>query len=340
MLTDGFCRLSPRLAAVKLHVESSPIDFIESTTQTQSDGNDNDRRKRPRVRFADIVADAVCTARVRTTTSSAQKSALPPDLGKTRNICTVFHAKSPQHSCKPNCLGYLDSQDDDDAKSSRHRHKFFQIPAGPLGLEFTPTSLCASMRQLLSQPVESSLTIVDQLKLARTLVMAVLKFHSTAWLQDYFSLQDVSFFRSDAGTIAECLETAHLTVNLVQQPPDTDSAIAMNDSSNSDEEAIETAKLTHGVHNLTLWSLGTVLLQVGSWSVIDSPDDVVQVRRLARNSGKLGRRYRELTEQCLECNFAFGYDLSKPRLQQAVYENVVGGLSDMIKSLDIGDESD
>lgn len=49
----------------------------------------------------------------------------------------------------------------------------------------------------------------------------------------------------------------------------------------------------------------------------------------------LGKRYRDLTKQCLECDSAFGDDLSKPRLQQAVYEHVVCGLTEMIRTLDI-----
>lgn len=52
----------------------------------------------------------------------------------------------------------------------------------------------------------------------------------------------------------------------------------------------------------------------------------------------LGKRYRDLTKQCLECDFAFGDDLSKPRLQQAVYEHVVCGLTEMIKALDIEED--
>lgn len=52
----------------------------------------------------------------------------------------------------------------------------------------------------------------------------------------------------------------------------------------------------------------------------------------------LGKRYRDLTKQCLECDFAFGDDLSKPRLQQAVYEHVVCGLTEMIKTLDIQED--
>lgn len=65
---------------------------------------------------------------------------------------------------------------------------------------------------------------------------------------------------------------------------------------------------------------------------------MVAVRRLAQKVPVLGKRYKDLTRQCLECDFAFGDDLSKPRLQQAVYEHVVCGLTEMIKTLDIGED--
>lgn len=79
-------------------------------------------------------------------------------------------------------------------------------------------------------------------------------------------------------------------------------------------------------------------LQIGTWSTLKSTDDVVAVRRLAQKVPVLGRRYRDLTKQCLECDFAFGDALSEPKLEQAVYEHIVCGLTDMINTLDIEEE--
>jgi hypothetical protein len=74
------------------------------------------------------------------------------------------------------------------------------------------------------------------------------------------------------------------------------------------------------------------------WSTLGRTDDVVAVRCLAQKVPMLGKRYRDLTKQCLDCDFAFGDDLSKPRLHQAVYEHVVCGLTEMIKTQDIEDD--
>ena len=54
----------------------------------------------------------------------------------------------------------------------------------------------------------------------------------------------------------------------------------------------------------------------------------------------LGPRYQELTNKYLGCDFGFEDDLSRPRLQQAVYENLVCELNEMIRCLDLGGEDD
>ncbi|RYC56811.1 hypothetical protein CHU98_g9403 [Xylaria longipes] len=130
-----------------------------------------------------------------------------------------------------------------------------------------------------------------------------------------------------------CFQTLHFGANFVG----TSSIDGLKSMSPPTlvSEAIEDAKLQYGIRNLTLWSLGTILLQVGRWAAVDSPDDVLRIRKLSLQAPALGPRYQELTKICLECDFGYGADLSKPRLQQAVYENVVCELSAMINSLDI-----
>lgn len=98
---------------------------------------------------------------------------------------------------------------------------------------------------------------------------------------------------------------------------------------------MELAKYQYGVRNLTLWSLGTALLEIGRWSRLENLDDVPSVRRAAVEVLDLGPKYRDLTKKCLECDFGYGDDLAKPRLQQAVYENLVCELTDMVRSLEV-----
>jgi hypothetical protein len=242
-----------------------------------------------------------------------------------KDLCSAFTKKASRSTdqCSSVCLGFIDN-----CSEETFRHSLYHV-AECNGFE--PKRL-ASMYQIMSCPVEGSLSIVDQLKLARNLVTAVLKFHSTPWLGQYFALNDLHVFQSTPD-LSACLQTLHFGAGFLGN-----SSMDGLESANPSTlvvEAIEDAKLQYGIRNQTLWCLGTVLLQIGRWTAVDSPDNVLAIRKLSSQVPALGPRYQELTTRCLECDFGYGEDLSKPRLQQAVHENVVCELSDMIRSLDI-----
>ncbi|KAI3391729.1 hypothetical protein diail_6870 [Diaporthe ilicicola] len=326
----GHSRLQPssvQVGLINLHVESRVLDFMESGLNTPPHSGDDGRRKKRRVHFN--VDDTQEKSSVIATGGKRQDPGTV-DLRVVQDICTALQGKGKGKStecCDSKCLGYLDS-----CSNETFRHSFF----GMSDTRHITESICVSTREILSHPAETSVTLVDQLKLARSFAMAVLKFHSTPWLREYVSLQELSFFRCGEGDLSSCIRTAHLGFDFVQTSPREDFPITMEDA--GDNKATEDAKFRHGVRNLTLWGLGTVMLQIGTWSTLESPSDVVAVRRLAQKVPVLGRRYRDLTKQCLECDFAFGDDLSKPRLQQAVYEHIVCGLAEMIETLDIGED--
>lgn len=169
------------------------------------------------------------------------------DLRTAENLCTVLQGSS-FNSCNPKCLGYLDSCCND-----TFRHCFFEMAT------LTPVSesLCISTRDILSRPAEMSATIVDQLTLARTFAMAVLRFHSTPWLRDYVTIQDFSFFRLDDDDLSSYIETAHLGSDFYHTS--TGESLPMPTEDMIYSGAVEEARLTHGVRNLTLWGLGTVM---------------------------------------------------------------------------------
>jgi hypothetical protein len=130
------------------------------------------------------------------------------------------------------------------------------------------------MYQVISHPVENSLSIVDKLKLARSLAAAVLKFHSTPWLGQYFALTDLSLFQIGPD-LSACLQTLHFDIDFVRKhclglDSSSMEGFELKNASTIELEAIEDAKLQYGIRNLTLWSLGTVLLQIGRWDTIDS----------------------------------------------------------------------
>lgn len=167
------------------------------------------------------------------------------DLPITQDICAVLQGTGLD-SCASECLGYLDSCCHDN-----FRHSFFRLVAPRSVSE----SICVSTKEILSRPEEAFVTIIDQLTLARNFAMAVLKFNSTPWLSEFVTIHDFSFFLFGDDDLLSCLQTAHLGFNFFhaashEKYPTEDMAAS---------EAIEEAKLTHGVRNLTLWGLGIVL---------------------------------------------------------------------------------
>lgn len=229
-------------------------------------------------------------------------------------------------------LGYMDS-----SAVANFRHSIYQDKEKK---RLKPQRL-AVMSQMWGRSMESAMTVVDQLRLARNMVIAVLKFHSTPWLREYFVADDFGFFDGDA-ELSSCLRTLHFSVDLISKGYMEPAASCMEgvnlpDASQDLTEEVENAKIQYGIRNMTLWSLGAILLQIGRWSKINSPDDVCTVRRLSSQVPPLGPRYQRLTKKCLDCDFGYGDDLSKPRLQQAIYENLACELTDMIEGLSICD---
>ncbi|KAJ9151047.1 hypothetical protein NKR19_g5034 [Coniochaeta hoffmannii] len=202
-----------------------------------------------------------------------------------------------------------------------------------------PTEL-ATFDDILQHPVETSISMVDQLKLARTIVSAVLYFSSTPWLAEYWGMKDLCFFL-DRNDLATSLRTLNLGVRFLgtdaAQLEGTMEGIDSPSDKQDSPSAIDDAMLLHGIRNVTLHSLGVVLLQIGRWSRVE-PDDILQVRRLAQQVPRLGPKYHDLVQKCLNCDFGCGSNLSRPQLQQAVYEDVVEELDAMIKCLDISSD--
>ncbi|KAK6207397.1 hypothetical protein LQW54_007226 [Pestalotiopsis sp. IQ-011] len=198
-------------------------------------------------------------------------------------------------------------------------------------------------RRVLGNAAEKSGSIVDQLKLARSLVAAVLKFHSTPWLAQYLTLRDISLFQSSKD-LSKCLPTLHLDTSFVDSRFDEamagarEAGTGQEETMNTMARVTEDAKLDYGIRNMTLWCLGVILLQIGHWSRLAEPDNVRAVHRLSYQVPDIGPRYQQLARRCLECDFGYGEDLTRPRLQQAVYEKAYCELVSMIDIMDISED--
>lgn len=286
--------------------------------------------------------------------------------------------QQPQQPRSPSSIaaaavGYLDTCSQD-----RFRHSFFHCcegvcdPAlcggGGGGGPSTTNPLVAEQQyppepirldQLLAQPRRSDeLSVPDQLQLALRIASAVLKFSSTNWLGEYWGLRDLYYFerRGEAAAAADLpasLQTLHLGVEWTRGGcagggrcggggatlMDVDNIDSSSSSSSPSglAAALEEAKLIHGIHNVTMYNLGVALLSIGRWTAVD-PHDVVHVRRMALQASPLGPRFQEMTQKVLECDFGYGKDLRKPKLQEAVYDGVLLELESMISALSFVDK--
>ncbi|KAI8716924.1 hypothetical protein NCS52_00987000 [Fusarium sp. LHS14.1] len=351
---------------IRLHVQSRTLESLswahptglltpaDSTASIDSQSTEEgSRRKRQRVRFAPPPRDNSKDppSKVPDHSSLTPKCPAPdcritpdPDvLELSGNICMEIKRRATHHlisqtpSCVPPCLGHIDC-----AVEESFRHSFYpslgdEIEDKQCQAALNPEEVMR-MDDILAKPVDKRLTIVHQLRLALQIASAVLKFSSTPWLREYWSARDLYLFhQSQSDELSASIQTMHFKVDVVNsQNLDCESFMDVDMSlPNPPMSALmDQATRKYGIRNMTLYSLGVVLLAIGQWAPVDL-NDVEEVRRLAAEPCRLGPRYQELTQKVLDCDFGYGKDLAKPRLQEAVYENVLVELEKMIERLDL-----
>ncbi|KAK2018381.1 hypothetical protein LZ32DRAFT_599807 [Colletotrichum eremochloae] len=325
---------------VQLEVRSQNLEWIEpprlpAQVPPPDDGKCTPRKRLKIVRFAETTLKASIEApqnavlndlgSITTSQNTVHGSC---DLGSSKDICREL-----SQQLEASCLGHLDILSDE-----AFRHLFYPAKTCFCGGFHTSVEChkAVTMDEVLDESSRDFFSTVDRLKLARSLVLAVLKFHSTPWLGDFWKLRDLAFFRTDQGEdVSQALRSLHVGVEVAQRQ--INSMEGVQSLSDYPGLVTEDERLFCGIDNLTLHSLGVALLQIDRWTRVE-PGDVLAVRKMALRTSSLGARYQEITRKCLRCDFGYGSDLAKPRLQEAVYENVVGALEMMISSLDLGED--
>lgn len=323
----------------RVQVRSRTMDSItwsNASLPIPTDDAWSGRRKRQKVRFdsvsdsSDIASGASPAASVVSTATSQSSTITQDSLQLNGHFCSEISKRcsNPYSTCNKEGLGHIDGP-----VQEAFRHCFFSYPndthCNEMGL-----SDVIPMDEALAQPAYNRLDIVSQLRLAHCLVSAVLKFNSTPWLNEMWNIGDLAFFRQ-GDDLTRSLQTLHFGVELIHNASDSeDSAMEVESPAGLLHTSIEDARYKHGVCNVTLFSLGAALLAIGRWERVDH-NDIEGIRRLASQRSYLGPVYQELTQKVLDCDFGYGNDLKKPRLQEAIYETVVLELESMIASLDI-----
>lgn len=268
------------------------------------------------------------------------------DLWQTESVCEHFKQKSCSISKNSDhchhCVGYL-------KLPRRCKHTFYCPGPRDIGGRHSSSAMCdniMSLADLLQQVPEDTLEIDEQLKLAHRLAKTILQFHSTPWLEDEWRIEDLHLFGDGtpnriSDSVLQSLHTNALFPDCRKRSTPlpmegvAETAAAIKDVSSP---SYSPADILYGVRNMTLFSLGVALIEIGRWRPLrysDTEDPIISVRKMARGPLRLGSRYREIVRMCLECDFGYGNDLSKSELQSAVYGGVVCQLEDMMKKLNV-----
>ncbi|EMD62973.1 hypothetical protein GGP41_005008 [Bipolaris sorokiniana] len=300
-------------------------ETVPVTTKTKSEK----AKSKKRVRINDPKDDVRC---VRTTiTSNIQttqaQSFVMLDLKTTESVCChVTRLRSSKSACQDGCVGFIE------VAKSQPVMRFMFYDASKLA----SNDISSFARRKGAMPIKSLIQrfrMLQQLTLAHKLAEAVLQYHSTSWLPQAWTLQDVAYFtdpsHADVNDISDALDSLHLSNRF----PD-DSSL----TTNPDHDALD-LKHTFGIRNLILAKLGVALLEICAQGDITgpqlngTPSEIIAARKLLDEKHPsiqtLGPKYLELVRKCIHCDFSCDDDLHGDALQSAVYTEVVCALQDM-----------
>jgi hypothetical protein len=307
-------------------IDSLRQNFWEGSTHNAKSTKAKNAISKKRVRFNSPGGDGKAARKSESTSTDTAQSFVMFDLKTTKSICChVDQVHSSPSGCQDGCVGYLDVE---------------AMPTVRL-IFYDASKLATKKREPPSTTQEAtpinnlikSLQILQQITLAHTLAEAVLQYHSTSWLPQAWTLQDVSYFKdtaqSDAKDLANAMKSLHLSSRL-------------SDHRTPELEAKENnldLRYTYGIRNLTLAKLGVALLEICAQrdltvpSLDRIPHEVFEARKMLDEKHSsimtLGNRYLEVVRKCIYCDFACEDNLDGEALQSAVYTEVVWVLQDM-----------
>ncbi|KAJ5059406.1 hypothetical protein J3E74DRAFT_465959 [Bipolaris maydis] len=300
-------------------------ETLSVTTKTKSEK----AKSKKRVRINDPKDDVRCvrtTIKSNTQTTQAQ-SFVMLDLKTTESVCChVTRMHSSASACQDGCVGFLE------VAKSQPVMRFMFYDASKLATH----DISSFARRKGAMPIKSLVQrfrMLQQLTLAHKLAEAVLQYHSTSWLPQAWTLQDVAYFtdpsHADVNDISDALDSLHLSNRF---PDDTSLTTDPN------HDALD-LKHTFGIRNLTLAKLGVALLEICAQGDITGPQlngtpwDIIAARKMLdekhHSIQTLGPKYLEVVRKCIHCDFSCDDDLHGDALQSAVYTEVVCALQDM-----------
>lgn len=245
----------------------------------------------------------------------------PLSLGQIKDICHHLRECSAAEKIALNrCIGRLDYQG--------LMHQFF-LGHNPKGVARAAVrGKLVNFSDIFRRPLDDSLSDLERLSLAATLVKSALRLYSTSWWPDDWTPHMLAFYQNEDEELAESLKSLHVTTDLMPKGPD-------NSASRHPSNHVHKAMIRFGIHNFTLWGLGVTLLQIGLWEPVDIGSHE-KVREKVGGLRYLGEDYRITTKKLINCDFGLGkYKLQEPTLRNEIYRTIVGELDASISTLNL-----
>ncbi|KAF1912799.1 hypothetical protein BDU57DRAFT_589639 [Ampelomyces quisqualis] len=305
------------------------VDSLQSGYRGIIESSPKNEKSKKRVRFNNPEGDGKQPRRFEANnaaTNQAQSFVMLNLKTTTSFCCHLSQVRSSTLACQDGCVGYLEVK---------------AIPTTRL-IFYDASKLAAKERHPSSPAQESTpihslidrLQILQQITLAQKLAEAVLQYHSTPWLPQTWTLQDIAYFKDTTQPknkgILDALQSLHLSNQFLDH--------GSLDTKASEKKSLD-LKHTYGVRNLTLAKLGVALLEICTQkdmtvpSLGHTPYEIIEARKLIDEEDSsimtLGNRYLEIVRKCIYCDFSCDDDLGGDALQSAVYTEVVCALQEM-----------
>lgn len=248
-------------------------------------------------------------------------------------LCRYFQQTQLQNEDGA-CVGFLE-------KTKAFKH--FVYPTASLKLS-SNESQSTSLKLILKAASEKNekQDWVEKLVLARTLALSVLRFHSTPWISEVWSSNDIRFLGFDDPTSPpRPLESPFVNVPLSElQATQRLEPVSSGASSLASNPALFNlgVVLIELAYNNTFERLAESLADRAeamtnakckdiSTGTRDRGADFIAARRLGESVHRpMNKTYRSIVEKCLNCNFGVATKLNDVELQSAVLVHVVNQL--------------
>ncbi|CAF9920614.1 MAG: hypothetical protein ALECFALPRED_001583 [Alectoria fallacina] len=317
---------------MKLGSIENPKDLHDSLSQSlkrqiEPATGATQKKAKKSVRFQSAIVTPTCMPPTLSTATIANAILSSDDMRK--DFCDFIRRRLREPLQASECVGVLDNTDN---------CRNIVYPSS--------NKCCRQTRQAISlgqvilsvskQQGVGGIPLYERLRLAKTLAIAVLQYHSTPWLRMSWRSEDVYFFDNELASVQDIpsLISPHLNVK-VKGPCGQLSRAA-----------------TFPYHNLArnplLFSLGVVLLEIAYTSTLESLQSPIDLdhgrqsryteffaaRRLAKSAKTdMGTTYHKIIERLVECDFGCGTDLNDPQLQAAFHRDVICPLEKLEQKL-------